>query len=132
MPYIRLFVPEVSVDKKREIAKDVTNSVLGALKMPEESKDWLTIQFVTYKPEDLAIGGLLVADGSTAEYYIDYIDLDVNERLKEDLARDVTASICRAFSLQPAHYGRVNFRFQCVTPDEIAMGGLFVRKLITQ
>ena len=35
----------------------MTDSVLGALKMPEESKDWLTIlQFVTYKPEDLAVG----------------------------------------------------------------------------
>ena len=132
MPYIRLFVPEVSADKKREIATDMTDSILGALKMPEEAKDWLTIQFVTYKPEDLAVGGRLIADGSAPEFYVDYIDLEINQRLKEDLARVVTASIGRAFSLQPAQYGRVNFRFQGVTPDEIAMGGLFVRKLITQ
>ena len=132
MPYIRLFVPEVSVDKKREIAKDVTDSVLGALKMPEESKDWTTIQFVTYKPEDLAVGGKLIADGSAQEFYVDYIDLDISQGLKEDLARAVTASVGRAFELQPSQYGRVNFRFQVVTPDEIAMGGHFVSKLITQ
>ena len=99
--------------------------------MPEESKDWLTIQFVTYQPEDLAVGGRLIADGSPPEFYVDYIDMEMNQRLKEDLAREVTASIGRAFSLQRAQYGRVNFRFQGVTPDEIAMGGLFVRKLIT-
>jgi phenylpyruvate tautomerase PptA (4-oxalocrotonate tautomerase family) len=132
MPYIRLYVPELSADQKREVAKDLTDSVIGALRMPEEARDWLTIHFVTYAAEDLAVGGKLVADGGAPEFYVDYIDLDINQRIKDDLASAVSASIGRAFRLQPGQMGRINFRFQSVSPDEIAMGGHFVRKLITQ
>lgn len=131
MPYIRLYVPELSVDKKRAFAKDLTDTVVGALKIPAEARDWTTIHFITYEPESLAVGGRLVVDGSVAEFYVDYIDLDVNQHIKDDLARDVTAAVGRAFDLEPGQLGRVNFRYQCVKADDIAMGGHYVRKLIT-
>jgi len=132
MPYIRLFVPEVTPDKKREIAQNMTDSVLDVLKMPSEMRDWLTIQFITYSPDDLAVGGVLVSAGAAPEFYIDYIDLEVNQQVKDDLARGVTDVVTRAFGLQAGEAGRVSFRFQALSPDEIAMGGHFVRKLITQ
>ena len=131
MPYLRLFVPEIDTDKKREIANDLTDAVVKALNVPAEARDWTTIHFIAYKPEDLAVGGKLTVDGGAPEFYVDYIALDVNQSIKEDLAREITVSLARSFGLQPAHYGRVNFRFQAVSPDEIAMGGHFVRKLIT-
>jgi phenylpyruvate tautomerase PptA (4-oxalocrotonate tautomerase family) len=131
MPYIRLYVPEISIDKKREVAQSVTDTVVQTLQMPPEARDWLTIHFVTYGGDELAVGGRLIADGATPEYYVDYIDLDVNQRIKDDLAREVTATLGRAFALEPGQLGRINFRFQGVSPDEIAMGGHFVRKLIT-
>ena len=132
MPYIRLFVPRISADQKREIAHNMTDSVLQVLKMPSEARDWLTIQFITYAPDDLAVGGVLVSEGAAPEFYIDYIDLETNQHIKEELAHGVSNVVGNAFKLEPGQFGRVSFRFQALSPDEIAMGGHFVRKLITQ
>lgn len=131
MPYIRLYVPELSTARKRELAQTLTDAVVRVLQMPEEARDWLTTHFVTYSAEDLAVGGKLVADGCAPEFMIDYIDLDTNQRIKDDLAHEVTLAVASAFELEPGQLGRISFRFQGLSPDEIAMGGHFVRKLMT-
>ena len=60
--------------------------------------DWTTIHFVNYRPDDLAVGGKLIAAGQSAEYYIDYIDMDIKDTQilypeKEKMIVKITALI---------------------------------------
>jgi phenylpyruvate tautomerase PptA (4-oxalocrotonate tautomerase family) len=132
MPYIRIFMPETGVDAKRAAATVLTDAVQRALQIPDEARDWTTVHFIPYRPEDLAVGGTLGVDGTPSEYYIDYIDMDINQRAKDELAKGLTAALAESLGLSQKDYGRINFRFQGVSPDDIAMGGRFVRSLLTQ
>lgn len=132
MPYIRVTLPEASIETKRTAAARLTDAVQQILGIPAEARDWTTIHFVDYRFEDFAVGGRLAADGQAAEYYIDYVDMDINQRIKDRLAHELTATLAECVGLSPKDFGRINFRYQGVSPDDVAMGGRFVRSLLTQ
>lgn len=132
MPFIRVFVPQPTIEQKRAIAQKITDTVLDVLKMPDTSKDWTTIHFVGYEPEDLAVGGKLTADGAAPEYLIEYTDIAPSQGIKDQLAHRLTHSLGEALELGPNERLKINVTFLPTSADNVAVGGHTIRQLIAQ
>lgn len=62
MPGLRFYSPELSVEQKRIMAKELTEAVVSSLKLLEQGRNWTIVQFMPFKLENFAIGGRLMVD----------------------------------------------------------------------
>ncbi len=70
MPYLHLTSTPLALETKRTLARDLTAATLRALELPDEHRARTTIHFAPTPPEDLAIGGVLWADGGAPDYFL--------------------------------------------------------------
>ncbi len=47
MPYLRLYLPEISIAQKRHIAQKMIDTTLGAFRLPASDREQVTVQFLS-------------------------------------------------------------------------------------
>jgi len=129
MPYLRLTLPETTVDKKREIAAELTSAVTRALVLPDEARDWTTVQFLPYSAEDFAVGGKLAADGGAIDYHLEISDRSLTQPMRERIVAEVTPLLVRLLGLKDDERFKVNILFHSYSLDDLAIGGYFLRDI---
>lgn len=132
MPYMRLHSLDLDVAKKREIARELTDAVIRALQLPEMARDWTTVQFVPFRPEDFSLAGQLAVDAHNADYHLDYHDRRLNYEKKAALVRELTPLLARLLDVPPDRLDMINIMFHEYQPDDMAIGGRFISDMERQ
>lgn len=125
MPYLRLYSPELSVEQKRSIARELTDGVLRALHLPEQARSWTTVHFMPFQPEDMAIGGELVLDTGQPDYHLEIVDRALSRDKKSALNRDLTPLLARLLGVPDDQRNRIHLIFRSYEPHDMAIGGRF-------
>jgi|HubBroStandDraft_6_1064221.scaffolds.fasta_scaffold409143_2 phenylpyruvate tautomerase PptA (4-oxalocrotonate tautomerase family) len=128
MPYLRIYTPELSVDLKRRIASELTEHIVSSLDLPEEYSHHTTIHFISFKPEDMAVAGKLVADGEQPHYQVEIYDRYLMPAKKETMAREVTALMGRLLELSKDQLPNIYVAFREYAGTELAIGGIFLNQ----
>lgn len=126
MPYLRIYSPELAVDAKREIVKDLTEVVTHSLELPQKAANWCTIHFIHYRLEDLAIGGQLVIDNQHISYRIELFYHDIKTNNKEKIVNNLTEAFGRHLNLGQEKLYTINVIIKEYNPKNYAIGGKFI------
>lgn len=124
MPTLRLYGPALHLPHKRALAEELTEVLLEAL--PDQRREWVRIHFVDALPEDVAIGGVLLADGQHPDCLVELASPALTQRRKQDLANALTLLLARVLGLRRHERQRIHVRFQTYRPEDLSIGGTFL------
>jgi phenylpyruvate tautomerase PptA (4-oxalocrotonate tautomerase family) len=129
MPYLRVHSVGLPREIKRTLATELTQTVVEARHLRGIERDGCTIEFSAIAPDDLAIGGKLIANGRLPDYAVEYRDHDLSRRDKRKLARRITETMSHVLALRGEEIRRVNVLFTEYQSDDFAVGGTILREL---
>jgi phenylpyruvate tautomerase PptA (4-oxalocrotonate tautomerase family) len=125
MSFLRLYSPELSTEQKRLIARSLTDGIIRSLHLPVQAQAEITIQFLPFRLEDVAVGGELLSDSGPANYLLEIADRGLTREKKDALNRDLTPLLGRLLDLEMDQWGKVYLVFRNYEPHDIAVGGRF-------
>jgi phenylpyruvate tautomerase PptA (4-oxalocrotonate tautomerase family) len=129
MPYLRVTSLPLSLEQKRDAVEVLTNTIAQALELSGDRRDWCTVQFTPFQPEDVAVGGRLVADGKQPALHLELSAHDLSRSSKRRLADALTRAMCDLFSLAGVERYRVHVLFRDYAARDLAVGGLFLDEM---
>lgn len=125
MPYLKLYAPEFSFEQKKIMAAELTDCIVTALALPQTARDQVTIQFMPYRLENMAIGGRLLSETEAPDYHLEFYDTALTPHKKEALARQLIPLVMEQLGLHPTEADRLSILFRSCHPGDLAMGGHF-------
>jgi phenylpyruvate tautomerase PptA (4-oxalocrotonate tautomerase family) len=132
MPYLRFYTPELTVEQKRDIARDITEAMLRALRLPLEARDWTIVHFFPFSPENYAVGGVLSSDSGVVDYHLEVSDRSLTQPMRERIVAEVTPTLVRLLGLKDDDRFKINIIFRSYSLDDLAIGGFFLRDIERQ
>lgn len=126
LPYLRLYMPQLSVEKKRVLAREITEALTEALHLPMPIGEWCTIHFIPLRSEDIAVGGQLACDGAEPSYLIEITDREFTAETKESVVEELRPIFMRHLGLRRDQVFDLNFRFYVCEAKDFAIGGRFL------
>jgi phenylpyruvate tautomerase PptA (4-oxalocrotonate tautomerase family) len=130
MPYLRLYSPELSLDQKRRIARELTEAMMKILHQKEDERYWCTLQFVPYRLEDFAVGGRLAYDSMQADYYLEYGDHHLTQERREKIAQGLTPLLAELLDLKPTETHRIQIQFKPFDTRDLTIGGTALSRFL--
>jgi phenylpyruvate tautomerase PptA (4-oxalocrotonate tautomerase family) len=127
MPYLRVCSLELPREVKRTLATELTETIVETRHLGVADRDSCTICFLAFAPDDLAIGGKLVANGRVPDVQLEYRDHDLAWKDKRKLARRLTATVARVLALEGDDLARVNVLFCDYNARDFAVAGALFR-----
>lgn len=125
MPYLKIYAPDFSFEQKKIMAAELTDCIALALDLPEAERDRITIHFLPYRLENMAIGGRLLSETEEPDYHLEFYDAALTQPKKEKLLRYLMPLMLEQLGLPPSGAGRLNILFRACQPDDLAIGGKF-------
>jgi phenylpyruvate tautomerase PptA (4-oxalocrotonate tautomerase family) len=125
MPYLRFFCPELPVETRRALARELTAGVVRALHLPPDAREETTVYFLPFHPEDVAVGGVLVADGADPTYHLEVIDRTISPDRRVALNRELTPLLAHLLGLGAEELDRINLIFHSYDAHDLSVGGRF-------
>jgi phenylpyruvate tautomerase PptA (4-oxalocrotonate tautomerase family) len=125
MTYLRLFSPELSAQQKRIMARGLTDGVIRALHLPDQARAGITIHFMPYRLDEIAVAGELLSDAAQADHFVEISDRGLTEEKRAALNRELTPLLARLLGLELAQLCKVHLVFRNYEPHDVAVGGRF-------
>jgi len=132
MPLLRFHSTELSLDQRRMVARELTDAMARARRLEGPERDWCTVHFMPFAPDEVAIGGTLIADGKVPEFWLELSDHGLGRRDKRRLVKALTGAVVRAFDLPPEERYRISIVFRDYDAGDLAIGGTFVNEMWKQ
>jgi phenylpyruvate tautomerase PptA (4-oxalocrotonate tautomerase family) len=136
MPYMKLTSPELSVEHREVVARELTETIVrlmtpknGRGLSPDELRERCTVHFTPYEPTTMAIGGRLMRDRGEQDVTMEFSDWGMTPRMQRRLAGELTPVLARLFGMEQ-QLDHVNIRFHPFPPTDFAVGGKLLADLI--
>jgi phenylpyruvate tautomerase PptA (4-oxalocrotonate tautomerase family) len=129
MAYLRIHSLDLPRDMKRMLATELTQTVVEARHLHGVERDLCTIHFATFAPEDLSIGGKLIANGRAPDFQVEYRDHDLTSSDKKKLAHRITDTMARVLGLAGGDVMRVSVLFVEYDTRDFSIGGTLLRHM---
>lgn len=121
MPYLRLASLPLTEATKRQLADELTATVLDIL--PAEKPEWTSVHFTPFEPDDFAIAGRLVADGGIADTHLEISAPGVDEKSWFALRNRLTDVLVDALMIPDNERWHVNVKLNTYDPHSFALAG---------
>lgn len=125
MPYLRLHSPEMTREKKRDVARALTDAVQKALHLPPQLRHETLVHFMPYDPENIAVGGDLIADKPEESVCRLLVVGILTAERRIALNRELTPLLACLFGILPEQARRIQIHFHRVEPHDYSVGGRF-------
>ncbi len=107
---------------------------MQALHLPEEARNWTTLQFNAFSLEDMVIGDELLSEHNdkAADYHILISERNLDEKKKKALVDKLTPLFARIFNLTEENeeqLSKINIMISRYDPTDFAVGGKFVSEI---
>ena len=121
MPYLRLSSLPLEEATKRQLADELTATVLDVL--TSEKPEWTSVHFTSFEPGDFAIAGRLVADGGIVDTHLEISAPGVDEKSWFALRNRLTDVLVEALGIPDSERWHVNVKLNQYDPHSFAMAG---------
>ena len=121
MPYLRLSSLPLEEATKRQLADELTATVLDVL--TSEKPEWTSVHFTSFDPGDFAIAGRLVADGGIVDTHLEISAPGVDEKSWFALRNRLTDVLVEALGIPDSERWHVNVKLNQYDPHSFAMAG---------
>jgi phenylpyruvate tautomerase PptA (4-oxalocrotonate tautomerase family) len=121
MPYLRLSSLPLDEATKRQLADDLTATVLDVL--TGEKPEWTSVHFTPFLPGDFAIAGRLIADGGIIDTHLEISAPGVDEKSWFALRNRLTDVLVEALGIPDSERWHVNVKLNQYDPHSFAMAG---------
>ena len=111
------------------MAAELTDALMEALQLPEDSRDWITIHFIAYDPEQVAEGGRLLSEMEERSYYCQILDVYMSEAKRQRLNAAVFPKLMELLGLDDSQAMQIKVLFQECSPQDVVIGGQFLTNL---
>lgn len=124
MPYLRITCPDLSAERRREMARTLTDAVVELFTPPRgpsaaEIRERTTVHFTSYQDDQLFIGGQ-PATADRPDVTVEVSDWFMSTRQQTRVAAAITPVLASLFG---ADRDAVNMRFHSYPPTAFAVGG---------
>jgi len=136
VPYLRITCPELSLERRQQVAVRLTQALNDLLFDPrsrltrEELRERTTVHFVPYAPGELFIGGGTPEARGSLDVTMELSDWGMSARQRRRLARGLTPLLAELFAVPRAGWDGINIRFHSYHPSEFAVGGRLLSELV--
>jgi phenylpyruvate tautomerase PptA (4-oxalocrotonate tautomerase family) len=136
MPYLRITCPEMSADRKAQIAAALTDAINDLFYNPrapltrQELRERTTVHFVPYAEGDLYIGGRTPTARGHLDLTVELSDWSMSVGQQRKVAAELTPRLAELFEVAPEHLDNVNMRFHSYPPTDFAVGGTLLADLV--
>jgi phenylpyruvate tautomerase PptA (4-oxalocrotonate tautomerase family) len=131
MPYLHLTSLPLPLETKRALARDLTAATLRALGLPDADRARTTVHFAPTDPADIATGGVLWADGTPPDYFLQVTDHGLTPEKEAALVGALLPALLQGLGLPPGPPSAflVNIKCNHYDPRDFAIGGVFLPDL---
>jgi phenylpyruvate tautomerase PptA (4-oxalocrotonate tautomerase family) len=134
MPYLRITCPELGSEQKRSIAKELTDEINNLFynskggPSREELRSHTSVHFISYKPDELFIGGETPRERKVADLTVELSDWNMSVKQQKKVAQGLTPVLGKLFGITDLE--NVNIRFHSYPPTDFAVGGKLISELV--
>lgn len=126
MPYLLIMGPEFSLEQRKIMAAELTGALMEALEFSEDRRNWITVQFIAYAPDQIAEGGRLLSETEERSYYCQFLDFDLNMTKKKRLNAAIFPKLMELLGLDGSQTMQIKLLFQECSPQDVVIGGHFL------
>ncbi|HEY9746503.1 MAG TPA: hypothetical protein V6C99_09840 [Oculatellaceae cyanobacterium] len=132
MPYLLVVGPEFSTEQRKIMAQELTDGLMNALQLPEACRNWVTVQFFSYHPDQIAVGGRLLSEIEERNYYCLFQDIHLSDEKKEKIVTHIFPLLLELLGLDASQAEQVKMLFNNCAPDDVVIGGCFLHRLLEE
>jgi phenylpyruvate tautomerase PptA (4-oxalocrotonate tautomerase family) len=131
MPYLRVTCPTVEADRRRDIARQLTDLVVELFTPPrgpsaDDIRARTTVHFTAYGDDELFVGGD-ARQGGGADVTVEVSDWSMSVRQQRRVAATLTPLLIAVFDTKS---DSVNLRFHAYPPTDFAVGGVLLSERV--
>jgi phenylpyruvate tautomerase PptA (4-oxalocrotonate tautomerase family) len=136
VPYLRVTCPEISAERRRIVARRLTEAVNDIFWNPrsgltrDELRERTTVHFLPYGEDTLFIGGRTPAERAVPDITVELSDWSMPVRMQRRIAREFTPVLAQLFNITTADLDNINIRFHSYPPTDFAVGGKLLSDII--
>ena len=130
MPYLLILGPEFPFEQRKIMAVELTDAIMEALAYPEFCRDWITVHFVAYQPDQVSVGGRLLSEREERNYYCQYFDGELSTAKKQKMTDAIFPLLMEQLGLDGSQARQIKFLFQNYPYEDIVIGGLPLAELL--
>ncbi len=129
MPILRLYSPELPLNQKRRIARELTDMLVHVLDLSEYQRHYCMIYFISMGLEEIAVGGKLLCDTRGYEYYLDIYERDLTLSKKQLLLEECTSLLRHLLNLSSENLSKIHILFHEYKSEDFAIGEKFLNQV---
>ncbi|HLH03542.1 MAG TPA: hypothetical protein VKX25_12275 [Bryobacteraceae bacterium] len=136
MPYLRITCPELPDERRRAIAKRLTEAINDLFFHPrggptrEELRERTTVHFTPYRPNELFIGARTPEERGAMDLTVELSDWSMSVRRQRRIARELTPLLAELFNIPATARDGINIRFHPYPATDFAVGGRLLSDLV--
>jgi phenylpyruvate tautomerase PptA (4-oxalocrotonate tautomerase family) len=102
MPYIRVYLPQASIEQKRSIAENLIEITLRTFQLHKKDRYRISVEFVSMLRSSAA-ASFAISDPDCDAYTVEVMGHDLTERKKTAFSREAAATLAQFCSLTPTN-----------------------------
>ncbi len=130
MAHIRITMPEITVEQRQQLVKNLTETISNILQFPEEVRRRVSVRLDFYQKNEMGRGGQLLTT-PTGISHLEVFTPTVSYEQKRELATHLTKAFCDTLGQKPDAWQNVFLTIQEFHPDSAAVGGRLMAELVT-
>ena len=119
MPYLTIAAPAFSFEQKKIMADELTGTLSRILELADDQQERLLIQFLTYHPDSLAVGGRLISETETPLYRLTLHGHRLTSERRQRIADEIMPLAAQLLGLSPLRGDRLHMVFRQDEPDDV-------------
>ncbi len=134
MPYLRITCPELSNEKRRAIAKQLTDEINILFYSPkggpsrEELRSHTSVHFLAYREDELFIGGETPEERGSTDVTAELSDWGMSVKKQKKVAQQLTPVLAKLFGISDLE--NINIRFHSYPPTDFSVGGKLISDIV--
>lgn len=121
MPYLRIHSPEVSFEQRKIMATELTDAIITALQLTNHTREEVTIHFIPYRLENMAVGGRLLCETEAPIYRLEFFGAPLPSIKQQQLKHHVLTQALELLGLSPSESHRLTLSvFEQAEPVSLA------------
>lgn len=128
--HIDVTLPEIPVDQRSELVKNLTETIGNVLDLPMEVRKNISIRLEMYGKNQVARGGTLVANNGVGLYHMDVYAPTLHLEQKRNLIRYMTEAFCDTVKMRGDQKEHVFVTVYEFSPENVGTGGRLLAEAV--
>lgn len=108
MPHLRIYTPDISFEQKKIMAAELTDALAAAFRIALVDRESISIQFIPYRLENVALGGRLISETEEPVYRLELFASEPTPAAQQSLRESLFPLSLELMGLPPSESHRLS------------------------